>query len=124
MQDILIHVRNFESRTPAAGFGLHLAARIGAAVTAVYAYPEPSYVAPAYAPELVSVIMENTRKLVQDAVQAKRAFVDWAASLGVARCEWLVAEGGPSDALTQAATRHDLMVLDHGNEKRGSPWDI
>ena len=124
MKDLLIHVRDFESRTPAAGFGIRLAAKFGSSVTAVYACPEPNYVAPAYTPELMTAIMENTRQLVKNAVQARQGFVEWAATLGVPQCEWLVAEGGPADALVQAATRHDLMVLDHGDEERGSPWDI
>lgn len=124
MQDILIHARDFGSHTLAAEFGVRLAARSGAAVTAVYAAPEPVYVAPAFEPELMSAIMENTRELVRQAVQARQRFVEWANSLGVVQAEWLVAQGDPVDALTQAATRHDLMVLDHGDDTQGSPWDI
>lgn len=124
MQSILIHVRDFEVRTPAAGFGIRLAAHLGAAVTAVYACREPTYAAPAFAPEVLAAIVENMRQLVKDAVQSRPQFVAWAASLGVPECDWLVAEGEPADALAQAATRHDLMVIDHGNEEAGSPWDI
>lgn len=124
MQDILIHVRDFASRTPAAHFGVHLAAQSGAAVTAVYACPEPVYIAPAFEPELMTAIMENARHLVKEAVQARQKFTEWAGSQGVAKFEWLVAQGDPADALTQAATRHDLLVLDHGGGEAGAPWDI
>lgn len=122
MRDILIHVRDFESHSPAAHFGVHLAAKFGASVTTVYACPMSNYVGPMFAPDLMTAVMENTRRLVRDAVQAKQKFVEWAASQGVPQFEWLVAEGEPVDALVQAATRNDLLVLDHGDENRGSPW--
>lgn len=124
MQDILIYVRDFESHTPAANFGVRLAAQFGASVTAVYACPEPNYMAPAFAPEVLAAIAENTRQLVSDAVQSRQKLVAWAASLGVPDCEWLVAEGEPVDALAQAAARHDLLVMDHEDEEPGSPWGI
>jgi nucleotide-binding universal stress UspA family protein len=124
MKDILIHVRDCELRPPAARFGVGLAANLGAAVTAVYACPELSYAAPMFSPEVLTAIVETTRQLVQEAVAARSPFVEWAAALGVPQCEWVVAQGVAADALTQAAARHDLMVLDHGDEERGSPWDI
>ncbi len=124
MKDILIHVRDFEKRTPAAHFGVRLAATFGATVTGVYACPQPLYIAPAFEPELMTEAIRNTRELVKDAVQAKQSFLGWASSLGVPQSEWLVAEGSAGDALTQAATRHDLLVLDHPEDDNGSAWDI
>lgn len=124
MKDILIHVRDFEKRTPAGYFGVRLAATLGATVTGVYACPRPLYIAPAYEPELMTEAIQNTRELVKDAVQAKQSFLDWVASLGVPQSEWLVAEGSASDALAQAATRHDLLILDHPTDDNGSAWDI
>jgi hypothetical protein len=124
MKDILIHVRDFEKRTPAAHFGVRLAATFGATVTGAYACPRPLYIAPAFEPELMTEAIQNTRELVKDAVQAKQSFLDWAASLGVSQSEWLVAEAPVSHALAQAATRHDLLVLDHPEDDNGSAWDI
>lgn len=125
MQDILIHVRSFETHTAAAHFGVQLAARLRAAVTGVFASPDPLYVAPAYQPEaLMTAITENRRQFLQGALHARQAFVDWATSAGAVRAEWLVAQGPANDALAQAATWHDLLVLDHGDEERDSPWDI
>ncbi len=124
MKDILIHVRDFEKRTPAAHFGVRLAATLGATVTGVYAAPQPVYIAPAFEPELMAEAIRNVRELVKDAVQAKQPFLDWAASLGVPQSAWLVAEGSVSDALAQAATWHDLLVLDHPDDDSGSAWDI
>ena len=124
MKDILIYVRDFQERTPAAHFGVRLAATFGASVTGVYTCPHPVYIAPAFEPELMTTAIENTRELVRDAVQTRQSFLDFAASHGAPQAEWLVAEGDAGDALAQAATRHDLLVLDHAEEGQGSAWDI
>lgn len=112
MQDILIHVRDYESHTPAVRFGTALAAACGAAVSAVYVCPDPVYAAPAYQPELMTAIVENARQLMLEALRARRGFEEWAAAQGIAHAEWRVAQGSTIDALAQAATRHDLLVLD------------
>lgn len=124
MKDILIHVRDYQKRTPAAQFGVRLAATLGASVTGLYACPQPLYIAPAFEPELMTTAVENARELVKEAVQAKRSFLEWAESLGTPQCNWVVAEGAVSEALIQAATRHDLLILDHADGERGSSWDI
>ena len=124
MKDILIHVRDFEKRTPAANFGVRLAATLGGTVTGVYACPRPLYIAPAYEPELMTESIRNAREWVKTAVQSKQSFLAWTTSLGVPQAEWLVAEGPAGDALAQAATRHDLLILDHPENDDGSAWDI
>lgn len=124
MKDILIHVRDFDKRTPAAQFGTKLAVTLGASITGVYVCPRPLYIAPAFEPELMAEAIRNARELVRNAAQAKQSFVDWASSLGVERSEWLVAEGTPGDALAQAATWHDLLILEHTGGDGGSAWDI
>lgn len=124
MNDILIHARDFRERTPAVRFGVRLAAAHSAAVTAVYAYPEPVYVAPAYGPEVLVSIRENADTHLRDALHAQETFCSWAASLGVARSRWLVAQGAATDALAQAAIRHDLLVLDRAKGELGSAWDL
>ncbi|MDE2278843.1 MAG: universal stress protein [Xanthomonadaceae bacterium] len=124
MQDILIHARDYHGHTTACEFGVRLAATLGASVTAVYACPHPMYFSPVVYPSAITAFMENALELVKNAVQARPAFEQWAASLGVPKAEWLVAQGIASDALLQAATRHDLLVLDHPTIDQGSPWDI
>src|SRR6185437_2215413 len=120
MKDILIHARDFEIRTPAAYFGVQLAAAFGATVTGVYACPQPLYIAPAVEPELMTEAIQNAGEWVEYAVQAKQSLLDWAASPDLPAAEWLVAEGPAGDALAQAATRHDLLVLDHPEDDRDS----
>lgn len=120
MEDILIYSRDFRERTPAQHYGVRLAASLGAAATGVHVYPEPVY----YAPEVAAMVTENARKREYAALQARQPFLDWAASLGVPRADWLVAEGDPSQALAQAAARYDLLVLDHAPPDKGSAWDI
>lgn len=123
MRDVLIHIHDFRNHTRAAEFGIQLAAKSNAAATAVYVCPGPAYAAPTFAPELLAAIMENTRELVREALQAGDAFVAWAASMGAARCQWLVAQGDTTDALVQAGTRHGLIVLDHGSAARDASFD-
>ncbi len=124
MKDILIHVRDIPEHTPAVSFGVWLAADRGTSVTAVYVCKVPVYYAPAYHPEIMAAVLENSRTLVKDALRAARPFVDWAASLGVESPRWLVAEGDTVVALAQAATRHDLLVLDHADDDEGATGDL
>jgi nucleotide-binding universal stress UspA family protein len=124
MKDILIHARDYQEHTPAVVFGVRLAATLGASATALYACPRPMYFSPAVYPSAITVFMENALELVKNAVQARPAFERWAASQGVPNTEWVVAQGSASDALMQASTRHDLLVLDHPANDQGSPWEI
>lgn len=124
MQDILVYVRDFQQRTRATHYGAQLAAAQGASLTGLYACPSPMYVAPAYGPELMSAFIENMRELVDDAIKARTKFLADTAADGVADAQWVVAEGDPVDAVTQATTRHDLLVLDHPPDAHGPAWDI
>ncbi|HEX5960671.1 MAG TPA: universal stress protein [Rhodanobacteraceae bacterium] len=124
MKDILIYARDFQERTPAAYYGVRMAVGFGASVTGVYVCPAPMYFAPAVEPGLISTVLENARQYFKEAVQARKSFLDWAASMGVAHAEWVVVEGDVTDAMVQASTRHDLLVLDHAKGSEGGSWDI
>jgi len=124
MKDILIHVRDYQDRTPAAVFGVRLAATLEASVTGVYTCPHPAQFALGFDPSLTAAFNESALEAVKGAVQSRQSFKNWAASLGVPNADWVVAQGAASDALVQAATRHDLLVLDHATNDRDSPWDI
>lgn len=112
MKDILVHAAELEGPTPAMHFGVALAKAFDAALTAVYACPDPVYAAPAYQPELLAAIIENARQLVLEAMQARARFTSWMTDAGAERATWLVAQGNARDALAQAAARHDVLVLD------------
>ena len=124
MKDILILVRDFQKRTPAVEFGVRLAATFGASVTGVCVFPHPLDIAPASEPELVAAAIEKIHQLVDVAAHSGQSFLDRGASLGATQADWVIAEGPVSEALAQAATRHDLLVLDHATDDRGSLWQI
>lgn len=124
MQDVLVHSRSYEKRTAAAALGLRIAATLGGDWTGVYVCQQPLYAAPAFAPELIAAAIAIARELARDARQARQGFLDWTAAAGVAHGDWLVAEGPVDDALLQAATWHDLLVVDHAEEDAGVAWDL
>lgn len=121
MQDILVHVRDFGAHPPAAQYGVRLAAALGASVTGAYVYPAPVYYTPPHNPDLLRAILDNVHKLEAEALRAGAAFIEWAVSLGVPRADWLVAEGDLGYALAQAATRHDLAILEHASPDEDAP---
>ncbi len=125
MKDILVHIRDFEQCTPALRFGSQLAARFGASVAGIYTFASPTYVASAYAPEIMAVIMENAHELERSALRARDTFLASTIAYGVKQAEWLVAEGATADILAQATSRFDLLVLEHPvDEHRDSPSDL
>lgn len=124
MKDILIHARDYRDHTPASLFGVRLAATLGASVTAVYTCPHPMHYIPGFDPPMTTAYVESALELVKEAVQARSSLQAWAASLGAPQFDWVVAQGRTSDALLQAITRHDLLVLDHPLNDRDSPWEL
>lgn len=124
MKDILIHVRELKERTPAGYYGMRLAAGFGASATGVFVYPPAAAYAPAYNPELLAAVLQNMRELEHEALHARQSFLTWATSLGVPQADWLVAEGDIGPALAQAATRHDLLVVDHAAPDDRLGWDV
>lgn len=125
MKDILVHIRDFRKCTAALQYGSQLAAQFGASVAGAYTFPSPTYIGSAYASEVIAIIMENTNELERSALDAKKSFLATTRTYGVAQAEWLVAEGNAADILAQAASRFDLLVLEHpGEEHRDSPSDL
>ncbi|WP_049622499.1 universal stress protein [Frateuria defendens] len=127
MRDILVYVRHFDPWTRATQYGVRLAALLRGAVTGVYAYPSPlNYGAPIdLAPEVLAVMLENTRSLEARALQREEPFVSWATSQGAEQAAWLVAEGEPARVLAHLGVWHDLLVLDRSESAhQGSPSDL
>lgn len=124
MQDVLVHVRKLDAATPAARFGIHLAAKLAVPVTGVYVCPAPIYLAPAYQPEVVAATVAEAREATALALRSQPTFAAWAAAQGVQRTRWLVAQGQAVNALAQAAAYHDVLVLDHADTDAGAAWDL
>jgi nucleotide-binding universal stress UspA family protein len=124
MRDLLIHVRDFGRQTAAARYGLRLAAEHHASATGAYVYPAPVEYAPMHSPDLLQAMVNDARSLEEDALRAGNGFVEWAATVGVPHAHWLVAEGDSGYALAQAATRHDLVILEHETSADGEVGDL
>lgn len=121
MQDILVHANSFSTWSHAVEYAAKLAAAQNAALTAVYIYPSPLHMMPAYgAPALLATIVEQSRKIEQESLAAESHFIRWAKGLGVSQAAWHVAEGFVPEALAHIGNWHDLLVLERSNDV---PWE-
>lgn len=111
-RDILIHVRDFKTHTPAARFGVQVAKAWNSAVTGVFVCPEPLYMTAGYGGWITDSMVEEERQLVSDAMVAGPVFREWVLQQGIVCGDWLVAEAVLDNALVQASMRYDLLVLD------------
>lgn len=117
--DILVHVRDYKTRTPAARFAVQLAKAHDAFLTGAYICPEHVYMAASYGlARITQAMLEDERRLVDAAVEAGPSFCRWAREQGVQQAGWTVAQASVAKALAQACTRHDLLVLDRIEEDR------
>lgn len=127
MQDVLVYTDTFRRPwTAAIEYAGRLAAAHHATLTAAYVYPSPLYTAPRYsAPSLIDAIWRNARALEAEAAAASAPFAEWAATIGVRRASWHVAEGFLPDALAAIGAWHDLLVLDRDDDETwGSAADV
>lgn len=117
--DVLVHVRDYKTRTPAARFAVRLAKAHGSFLTGAYICPEHVYIAASYGlARITQAMLEDERRLVDAAVEAGPSFCRWAREQGVRQVGWAVAQSSVAKALAQACTRHDLLVLDRIEEDR------
>ncbi len=121
MHDILVHANSFTTWSHAVEYAARLAAAQSAALTAVYVYPSPLHMMPAYGAEaLLAAIVEQSRRIEKESLAAEADFASWAKALGVKRAAWVVAEGFVPEALAHIGNWHDLLVLERNNEL---PWE-
>jgi nucleotide-binding universal stress UspA family protein len=121
MHDILVHANSFATWSHAVEYAAKLAAAQSASLTAVYVYPSPLHMMPAYgAPALLATIVEQSRRIEQESLAAESRFTVWANGLGVTRAAWHVAEGFVPEALAHIGNWHDLLVLERNDE---IPWE-
>lgn len=126
MKDVLVYARDIAPQPPSADYGVRLAARVGAAVTAAFVYPSPVYAAPSYgSPSLLTAIFENARATEESARALADPFIEWARTLGVRHAAWLVVEGYLPEVLARMGTWQDLLVLDRAPDAAwGSPGEL
>jgi len=121
MRDILVHANSFTTWSHAVGYAAKLAAAQSASLTAVYVYPSPLHMMPAYgAPALLATIVEQSRRIENESLAAESSFTTWAKALGVQHAAWHVAEGFVPEALAHIGNWHDLLVLERNDE---APWE-
>jgi len=121
MHDILVHANNFVMWSHAVEYAAKLAAAQSASLTAVYVYPSPLHMMPAYgSPALLATIVEQSRKIEKESHAAESNFTAWAKGLGVHQSAWHVAEGFVPEALAHIGNWHDLLVLERNDEV---PWE-
>jgi nucleotide-binding universal stress UspA family protein len=121
MHDILVHANSFTSWSHAVEYAAKLAAAQSASLTAVYVYPSPLHMMPAYgAPALLATIVEQSRRIEKESLAAEADFRSWAKTLGVQQAAWHVAEGFVPEALAHIGNWHDLLVLERNDEL---PWE-
>jgi nucleotide-binding universal stress UspA family protein len=121
MHDILVHANNFTTWSHGVEYAAKLAAAQSAALTAVYVYPSPLHMMPAYGAEaLLATIVEQSRRIEKESLAAESDFTTWAKALGVKQASWVVAEGFVPEALAHIGNWHDLLVLERNDE---SPWE-
>ncbi len=120
MQNILINTSQCRRRTSSVEFGVHLAAKVGAAVTGTYVYPSLLQAIPRLSsPDLVSTILANAEAAAADGRRFGGSFVEWAHSAGVDNAAWHVAEANMTNAMADIGLWHDLFVLGHDPD---FPW--
>ena len=121
MHDILVHANSFATWSHAVEYAAKLAAAQSASLTAVYVYPSPLHMMPAYgSPALLATIVEQSRRIEKESLAAESNFTAWAKGLGVHQAAWHVAEGFVPEALAHIGNWHDLLVLERND---GLPWE-
>jgi nucleotide-binding universal stress UspA family protein len=121
IHDVLVHANSFETWSAAVVYAANLAVAQEACLTAAYVYPSPAFMMPAYgASALLTAIVEHTRRIELESLDAEQRFVAWANSRGVRKASWQVAEGYLPEALSHLGNWHDVLVLGHNGEM---PWE-
>lgn len=111
MHDVLVHVRDYRVREPAAAYAATLAAHLRANLTAVHVPPAmpllPSY-------DVSGVLAQYADFLDDEVAKARVAgqgFLAWAASMGAQHPRWTVSAGPLAGVVPYMAHWHDVLVL-------------
>jgi len=121
MHDILVYASSLGPWSGGVEYAARLAAAQSAALSAVYVYPSPLHMMPAFgSPALLETIVEHARKVEEESLAAQTRFTAWASELGVRQSAWHIAEGFVPEALAHIATWHDLLILGRNGDM---PWE-
>lgn len=117
MRDILCHAGDFTAFSPSMEYAARLAAKLGARLTGAFVCPPATGAMPPYdAPQIASLLIEETRELEDEARSAAPAFERRASALGVRKSAWQIAEGYVPSVFAHLGNWHDLLVL--GRDER------
>lgn len=120
MRDILVHINRYTTWGGGVEYAARLAAALGSSLTGAYVYPSPLYMMPPYgSPELLSAMIEKANTMEDGALRVRESFATWAASCGVTRTYWQVAEGYLPETLGQICNWHDVLVIERDPDL---PW--
>jgi len=121
MHDFLVYASSLGPWTGSIEYAARLAAAESASLSAVYIYPSPLHMMPAFgSPALLETIVEHARRVEDESLAADSRFTAWASNLGVRQSAWHIAEGFVPDALAHIATWHDLLILGRNSDM---PWE-
>ena len=121
MHDFLVYASSLGPWTGSIEYAARLAAAESASLSAVYVYPSPLHMMPAFgSPALLETIVDHARRVEDESLAAESRFTAWAANLGVRQSAWHIAEGFVPDALAHIATWHDLLILGRNGDM---PWE-
>lgn len=119
MHDVLVHVRDYRVREPAAAYAATLAAHLRANLTAVHVPPAMPLL-PGYD---VSGVLAHYADFLEDEMAKARlagpGFLAWAASMGAQHPRWTVSAGPLAGIVRYMAHWHDVLVL---GADPGDPW--
>lgn len=119
MRDILCYADDFAAFSPSMEYAARLAARVDARLTGTFVCPSATAAMPSYdAPQVASLLLEETRELEEQAAAAAPAFERRAQTFGVRTAAWQIAEGYVPSVLAHLGNWHDALVL--GRDDRQS----
>ncbi len=120
MRDILSFADTFVDFSSSMEYAARLAALLDARLTGAFVCPSATGAMPPYdAPQIASLLIEETRELEEQAATAGPAFERRASALGVRNVAWQIAEGYVPGVLAHLGNWHDVLVL--GRDER-RPW--
>jgi nucleotide-binding universal stress UspA family protein len=120
MRDVLCFADTFVEFSSSMEYSARLAGTLAGRLTGVFVCPPAmGAMPPCDAPQIASLLIEETRELEEQAETAGPRFERRAIELGARKAAWQIAEGYVPNVLAHLGNWHDLLVL--GRDER-QPW--